>query len=131
MNLEAKIENKGSYILATISGDFDLNKSLELFIEILKAASDKKLSKILIDFRRMSSRPSYLDELTYATKTAKFWRDFMRSSKSKNPKLAYVADQILDADRSGVLAAENRGAFNFEVFQDIKKAEDWLNTDDY
>jgi hypothetical protein len=131
MSLDAKIENKESYILATISGDFDLGKALELFTEILKAASDKNLAKILIDFRRMSTRPSYVDELTYAIKAAKFWRDFMRSSKSKNPKLAYVADQILDSDRSGVLTAENRGAFNFEIFQDIGKAKEWLSTDDY
>jgi hypothetical protein len=131
MNLEAKIEKKGSYILATILGDFDLNKALEIFIEILKDASENNVSKILIDFRRMASRPSYLDELTYATKAAKFWRDFMRSSKSKNPKLAYVADQILDADRTGVLTAENRGAFNFELFQDIRKAEEWIQVDDY
>jgi hypothetical protein len=79
----------------------------------------------------MTSRPSYLDELTYAVKGTKFWRDFIRSSKAKNPKLAYLGEQILDADRAGTFLAENRGAFNFEIFQDFEKAKEWLSTDDF
>jgi hypothetical protein len=131
MDLGVKIENKGSYILATILGNFDLNKALEMLIEILKYASENNVARILIDFRQMTSRPSYVDELTYAVKGTKLWRDFIRSSKAKNPKLAYLGEQILDADRAGALTAENRGAFSFELFQDIKKAEEWLDTDDY
>jgi anti-anti-sigma regulatory factor len=65
MNLDVKIENKGAYILAAISGDFDLNKALEMLIEILKYASDNNVAKILIDFRQMISRPSYVDEHTF------------------------------------------------------------------
>ena len=131
MSLDVKIENKGSYIVATITGDFDLDEALEMFKEISKAASEKNVSKILIDYRRMTSHPSYMDELIYAETVAKFWRDFIHSSKDKNPKLAYVGKQILDSDKTGVLVAENRGAFNFELFQDMSKAEEWLKTDDY
>jgi hypothetical protein len=130
MSFDVKIEHKKSFILATFSGDFDLEDALEKFNEILEAASEKNVSKILIDHRKISSQKSFIDEATYAEETTKSWLDFIFSSKNKYPKLAYVAQQILDVDKFGILVAKNRGGFNFDIFEDIKKAEEWLHTDD-
>ena len=130
MSFDVKIEHKNSFILATCSGDFSLEDALEKFNEILEAASEKNVSKILIDHRKIISQKSFIEEATYAEETAKSWLDFIYSNKNKYPKLAYVSQQILDVDKFGALVAKNRGAFNFDIFEDIKKAEEWLHTED-
>jgi hypothetical protein len=130
MSLDVEIEHKKSFIIATVSGDFDLEEAIEKFKEALEAASEKNVSKILIDHRKMKKQQSFIEVSTYVEETTKLWKGFIRSSKNKYPKLAYVAQQVLDVDKFGTLEAKNRGSFNFALFEDIEKAEEWLHTDD-
>ena len=131
MGLDVKIQHKKSFILATYSGDFDLKDAIRIYKEVLSAALEEKESKILLDYREIKGRLSFIDRFTYAEETTKYWMDFIRSSDIGEIKIAHMGKPpIVDPEKFGELVAKNRGACNLKVFEDIKEAKRWLGIED-
>jgi len=131
MSLKLKIEFVKTHLYAICSGEFNLNEALSIFNEVLTTASEKNISKVLIDYRESTGQFSTIDRYEYAEKTTECWRGFIISGKIKTIKLAYVGKTpIIDPARFGETVAKNRGAFNFIVTENIEEALEWLDVND-
>ena len=119
MNL--KIEPRPEYLLATLSGPFDLPQSLNAIREIFAACGSHGLRKILFDMRTVEGNLNLMDRFDLGRGAAELQRVPLR--------VAVLAreDQVWP-DRFAETVANNRGLVT-KVTTDQAEALAWLNRD--
>lgn len=106
-----------------MTGRFELVQAQEHFTQIVAAAEEHELDRILVDYRAMAGPISILDRYNYA----KYASDLLTSKRLAHVmKFAYVGmDLVEGAGGFGVTVAANRGV-RVELFNELKPAIEWL-----
>jgi len=112
-----------TYLQVTVTGQFNLVQAQEHFTQIVTAAEEHQLTRILVDYRAMKGPISILDRYNYA----KYASDLLTSRRLVNVmKFAYVGMDLAEgAGGFGVTVAANRGV-RVELFNELKPAIEWL-----
>ena len=107
----------------TVTGSFELVQAQEHFTQIVAAAEEHGLDKILVDYRKMAGPISILDRYNYS----KYASDLLTGRRLAHVmKFAYVGMDLAEgAGGFGVTVATNRGV-RVELFNDLDAAKEWL-----
>ena len=93
------------------------SSSREFFPQVIDAARNASVSKILFDVRSVTGQLNTVERFEYASRIAELFRGF---------KVAFVVNKSLrDPDLFGETVAVNRGA-NIRVLSTLAGAYDWL-----
>ena len=123
MKTEIKIYNIKDFVRKNVSGELDLDKSMDLARQFASIASLRSDHNILIDMRDTTvSSVSITDVMKIALEIANHIPDF----KNK------IANVIPDNEERLRIARQfhsclNLKGFSYEVFTDFEKAIEWLS----
>jgi len=113
---------------AVVVGEFELTPAEQQFIQILNEAVDKGATKVLIDGRQVTGRPSAFERFLYGTFVACASLEVWYRHKARL-KFAYIIpNPLLDPERFAESVAVNRGMY-VKAFDDENEAREWLNSD--
>ena len=127
--MRVQIDPKPEFLHVTVTGEFALKEAQASFCDILAAAEEHKLAKVLFDGRGISGDPTTIQRFCYAEYVAHETTRFGRRSTVGMPRFAYVLEApVLDAQRFGETVALNRG-MDVKTFDDVGEARRWLRLD--
>lgn len=129
MSLSQEIKVYNDYMVVVLSGQFSIAEALVLAKEMFEVGAQHKITKGLVDIRRMTGLPKTLERFQYA----QFLADEGLAQKNQGHpvvRLAYLGyAPTLDPTRFGEHVANNRGAM-VRSFFDEQEAQAWLEIDD-
>jgi len=121
--MELSIQVRPSYLSVEISGLFDLVAAEACLRDILSAAANEGLQKILIDVRRLQGILSTADRFSIGQFVS---RERLKHEVTRDVRMAFVGkDPVVEPGRLAETVAVNRGA-RFRVLTDLEEALDWL-----
>jgi hypothetical protein len=107
------------------SGEFSLEGSKQVFLEMLAAVAQYKAEKVIFDGRKLRGKPNELERFLYAEFAARETHKLIQEHKIA-PRFAYVIPAPLrDPNRFGENVAVNRG-MNVRTFETMEDAVEWL-----
>jgi hypothetical protein len=129
--MEAKIENRGSYIDIEVTGEINsgsseqYDKAVAITLDALKLVDQTGINKVFCDAGQATGSIPLHHRLSFSLFIAK--KHFERLLKNKRVlKIAFLADQsLLDPSRIGVTITRGRG-MNILVTTEKKEALKWL-----
>ncbi len=83
------IESKSDFLLATATGEYCLEDTINHFQEILSACLEFKVYKVLLDFRQTTSELSMADELIYLKRMSQEYQSHLDAGYPP-VKIAYL-----------------------------------------
>ena len=123
MPIETRHEFHNEYIHYYCSGPFELPAMMEVFSDVFRLASERKLGLILVDgMEIIGVPPKTMDRFRLGEYAAELCRNYGRPVR-----IAIAGEEpFVDPERFGETVARNRGA-NGKVFTDLEEAKEWLN----
>lgn len=123
LSTNIRFEPWPTYLQVTVTGQFNLIQAQEHFTQIVAAAEEHGLDKIIVDYRRMEGPMSILDRYNYA----KYASDLLTGRRLAHVmKFAYVGMDLPEgAGGFGVTVAANRGV-RVQLFSELEPAKEWL-----
>ena len=113
---------------AVLIGEFELGLAQEQFIELLEEALASGATKVLVDGRQMTGKPTDFERFLYGEFAAFATLDVLFRHNVRL-KFAYVIHEPLrDPERFGETVAVNRG-MDVNTFEEMNEAVAWLNSD--
>jgi len=107
------------------SGEFSLEGSKQVFLEMLAAVAQHKAEKVIFDGRKLRGKPNELERFVYDEFAVRETHNLIQEHKI-TPQIAYViAAPLRDPNRFGENVAVNRG-MNVRTFETIEDAFEWL-----
>ena len=123
MNTEIKFYNIKDFVRKNVSGEFDLDKSIELARKIAGVALLNVNHNVLIDMRDTTiSSMSIIDAMKVSLEIAGYIPDF----KNKIANVIPDDDERLRTARQFQSCMILKG-FTYEVFTDFEEAIEWLS----
>jgi hypothetical protein len=120
MALNLQLEEKEAYLLATVSGEFDLREAKQRLPEFFETVRAYEQGKCLIDARNLTGRISLMERYEFAR--------FMAEITATKIRIAVVAaERHVWRDRFFETAAVNRGIV-LKVTTSVEEGEEWLLT---
>jgi hypothetical protein len=123
MSIEYKAYNIDDFIKTTPTGEFDLEKSLQIVQEVAAASSTHTDYNLLIDIRQTAPLKNFSDILTIAAEFAKH-KGVLRN------KIAFILpnDQIRIDRAQFFMHSLDEMSLNIQYFTDYEKAIEWFST---
>jgi len=113
---------------AVLIGEFELERAQDQFIELLDEAVARGTTKVLVDGRQMTGKPTDFERFLYGEFVASATLDVLFRHNLRL-KFAYIIHEPLrDPERFGENVAVNRG-MNVKTFEEKNEAVAWLNSD--
>lgn len=128
MSLSLRVEPRGTYLCAVVTGPFDLAELQGSFLRVLDACAQHRLSQLLVDGRGVYGRMSTGERYQWAAFAAEAHQAHLAAG---NPplRLAVLARQeLIDPQRFGESVARNRG-MDTKATTDPAEAAAWLGID--
>ena len=123
MNTEIKFYNIKDFVRKNVSGEFDLDKSIELARKIAGVALLNANHNVLLDMRDTTiSSMSIIDAMKVSLEIAGYIPDF----KNKIANVIPDDDERLRTARQFQSCMILKG-FTYEVFTDFEEAIEWLS----
>jgi hypothetical protein len=122
MPIKLTMQENPQYLFVICSGKFEPDAFIDACKEALSFASEKKITAILMDGRKLTG------ELFTTMERFKVGEAFANLQRSLPyaPRVAVVGNEpLVDPNRFGETVAVNRGALG-RVFTDIDEATRWL-----
>jgi hypothetical protein len=119
MDLHIDIELRGGLLLATASGNFAFDSTLQLLKQVCDTAKEKDVNKILVNFLAIDGEPSTLERYRLGIEVAAYLKQ-----REMSPRLAFVGKPPA-MDGFGVRVGQNRG-ITTEMFSNQQEALGWL-----
>jgi len=117
--LEQLFEQEGDVLLATASGELSLPATRQAFTQLVQAAVDRNLHRVLIDPRACTGGFAVADFVALAEHLSDIGIHRLQ-------RIAVLSSQRVEVDDAfGETATRNRGA-NLRVFDDRDRAMAWL-----
>jgi hypothetical protein len=124
MNLS--LTDSPAFLHARLSGEFSLEEAERTFLEILQAVERRDSTRVLVDGRGVTGKPTIAERFYYGEFVARSVIKLCRKTKRPLPKFSYVLlEPVLDKHRLGETVAVNRG-MNLKTFTDFDDAAKWL-----
>lgn len=112
-------DNKGDYLLATVSGYYSLDLFITAIHEVSEHCKKENLKKALLDLRNLEGDPSILDRYRFGLEIAKAWGPLLKVAAVAKPEAI---------NKMGENTAVNRGA-NVWATPDMELALQWLGVE--
>ena len=110
---------------AVLIGEFELDLAQHQFIELLDEVVASGATKVLVDGRQMTGKPTDFERFLYGEFAASATLDVLFRHNVRL-KFAYLIHEPLrDPERFGETVAVNRG-MNVKTFEDRNEAVEWL-----
>jgi hypothetical protein len=119
MPIDIRIIHTTDFLKVTGKGDFDLEESKRLLMEIASAADPLVQHELILDTRRMHSQMSIGDLYNLAAQLGSFRKTFSRKTAVLCP-----IDRTKQAEAFALFAG-NRG-FGVRAFTSFEEAIEWL-----
>lgn len=114
------------YLEFLVTGTFDLQDALDNFIKVLDICRLIKVSKVLIDFRKLRGLPFATEKSLYAFRAVEIYKKYLDFG-GQPLKFAYVGiPPIVSSYKPGLKIARS-SEVDVDLFTDINKAYDWLD----
>jgi hypothetical protein len=124
--MEYTIENRGEYILVSMTGKWDINALKPGFPNLLDILREVRISRILVDGRELTGPFSRIDRYYVNVWLASVNVEY-ENKDNKPLKIAAVLDKtLLDPERFGEMVARNHGLTMYST-SDIEEAYKWLD----
>ena len=118
MSLKIKMEKKADYLLATFSGEADLQEAGNRFEFMAVRCRSAKKNKLLMNIAAINVVPTFSERFRIGEKMVIF--------SEFGIKVAVVASpEQIEPRRLAELVAQNRGV-DVHIFLDLASAEVWL-----
>jgi hypothetical protein len=126
VGLDLHAEQKGHYLLITVTGVFDLASAKDLARRSAELCKARQQSSALVDCRNVSGVLSTIERYDYATFVAELHARYAIEHGAPL-RVAYVGNEpLIDSQRFGETVAVNRGAL-VKVTTDMREALAWLS----
>ena len=126
MDLQIDIQPRENYLHITVEGTYNLPKAKSLVINMIDAAIEHNLNRILVDHLRMDGQPILMENFEYAVFLATQFRKKIYANGISGMRVAYVGRDPLG--KFAEMVATNRGAVG-KSLTDIDEAIAWLLAD--
>jgi hypothetical protein len=120
MGLHSHIEFQAGLLVLTASGEFEIEAALKLFTQACESASEKGISKILVDTCAVEGAISALERYRLGAEIAAYVKQ-----RQLNTKVAIVG-KAPTMNGFGVLVAQNRDLVT-NAFSSQQEAMKWLD----
>ncbi len=125
MTLTVDIEPRPHYLYAAVSGEFSVLGAQAAYAQAVRAALSLAQTRILIDARYVTGRPSQEERYALGLFVAGEQR-LLAAKSSLVPRVAVLGRQpLVDPARFGETVAVNRGA-KVKVSEHLEEALAWL-----
>jgi hypothetical protein len=126
MAMSIKITSEPKFLHAVVTGEFSLEESQKIFLELLNAVKMYRSTRVLFDGLGITGEPETMERFFYCDFIASSILDLRKSGDFALPWFAYVFKKpVLDPDKFGETVALNRGMI-VKIFDNIGEAIDWL-----
>jgi hypothetical protein len=123
MSFTFEVKVMPCYVLAICEGSYELARALVMFKPVFKTAAEHKLSKILVDCRKITGNLSTFQRYELYEQVVKI---YFQERGTLLPRLALLENEpLFDPDRFGPLVAMNRG-MPVQVSVDLQESMKWL-----
>ena len=126
MGMQVEFSDAGDYVLATVTGSYDLDEAVDWFGHLIAACRKLGKEKALIDYRTMTGVRGGIEEALYIEGVADLYRIHL-SAAGAPLKLAYLAAPSWA--ESVISGAETAQRIGLDVFltTELDEALQWLS----
>lgn len=126
MTIDLNPRLEAGYLHVDMSGEFSLDEAKRTFVQILKGVAQYKVTKVLIDGRKVTGEVKIHERFDHGQFAAEMFREFVKHGVPPETKFARVLNYpVLDKNRLGQIVAQNRG-MNIKVTDSLAEACEWL-----
>ena len=130
MSRITKIEPLRDHLRITVEGTYSLDDSLRILDQVLEAAVQHRMTRVLVDHRQEEGSPTTLERYETMTQAQKKYMELLVHQKIPFVRFAALGNvPRIDPNGFGETVATNRG-LPLRVFADEAKALDWLLADE-
>ncbi len=125
MALNVEFVQHTEYLEIIVTGTYDMEDAIDKIPRVLAACRNTKITKALIDFRRLGGIAHATEKVLYAWKIEEHYRNHL-STGGQNLQIGYVGQSpLVSTYEPGVEIVESMG-LPFALFEDSRKALEWL-----
>jgi len=126
MSVALQMSSESGVLHVRATGRFSLAEAKRAFVEMIGAAAQHKVDKVLIDGRGVEGGPKVMERFYFGEFAANTVINLSLLGSCHYPRVAYVLNEpMLDPGRFGETVAVNRGV-QIKAFDNIKEARTWL-----
>ncbi|MBT8352307.1 MAG: hypothetical protein KJO26_13880 [Deltaproteobacteria bacterium] len=123
--MKVTFESNQKYILVHAKGKIKPQAAKELFVRLLGFCTDKKIFKVIVDYRDVVGYPTIIDRLDYLKGVDAFHQTYLKLDMPKL-RIAYVAPINLEITEPVVVDQREKLSFDSAATHDFESAKKWI-----
>ena len=125
MALDVELQDGKDYLLATVTGGYDLNEAVERFSDVILACRRWGQNRVLIDYRSLDGKIGAIEEIIYATGVGEVYRTHLEAG-GVPLRMAFLGNPSFI--RSWVPSEDVAKSYDLEAHAtlDLDEALEWL-----